>query len=266
MGAVSIAERPEEVEGRQVPGHHEGDLILGSTESSSAVATIVERVSGYLVLGHLPARPRIRSRLRRRRRGDEPLPDRLAKTLTWDRGIEMANHAELTQRTGIDVYFADPLLTLAARQQREHQRPGPRVPPQEHRPELHSAADLAAIATELNNRPRKRLGYLTPAEALANIQAKDQGVATTAYPIRAVLHHLRGCAGDHRTELVAAEAEREVVGAKNGSDDRSDPAQHRVTAGVAEPVVDALELVDVDDHHGDRCLRRSSLLPSSASR
>ena len=59
----------------------------------------------------------------------------------------------------------------------------------------------------------------------------------------------------HRTELVAAEAEREVLGAKHGSQDRSDPAQHRVSAGVAEPVVDPFEVVDVDDHHGDRGLR-----------
>ena len=81
---------------------------MGSTESRSAVATIVERVSGYLVLGHLP-----------HGRGSEAVcdavaeamslyPTGLAKTLTWDRGMEMANHAELTQRTGIDIYFADP--------------------------------------------------------------------------------------------------------------------------------------------------------------
>jgi transposase, IS30 family len=179
VGAVSIADRPEEVEGRQVPGHHEGDLIVGSTESRSAVATIVERVSGYLVLGHLP-----------HGRGAEAVcdavaeamscyPTALAKTLTWDRGTEMANHAELTKRTRIDVYFADPYSPWQRGSNeningllREYLPKGTDL-------KVHSAADLAAIATELNNRPRKRLGYLTPAEVLANIQAQDQGVATT---------------------------------------------------------------------------------------
>jgi IS30 family transposase len=107
-GAVSITERPDEVEGRQVPGHHEGDLIVGSTASNSAVATIVERRSGYLTLVHLP-----------HGRSAEAVCDAIAdalidypptfrKTLTWDRGVEMTRHADLTARTGIDVYFADP--------------------------------------------------------------------------------------------------------------------------------------------------------------
>ncbi len=179
VGAVSIAERPEEVEGRQVPGHHEGDLIVGSTESRSAVATIVERVSGYLVLGHLP-----------HGRGAEAVcdavaeamsiyPTGLAKTLTWDRGTEMANHAELSQRTGIDVYFADPYSPWQRGSNeningllREYLPKGTDL-------NVHSAADLANVAAQLNNRPRKRLGYLTPTEVLANLQAEDQGVATT---------------------------------------------------------------------------------------
>jgi len=179
VGAVSIAERPEEVEGRQVPGHHEGDLIIGSTGSNSAVATIVERTSGYLVLGHLP-----------HGRGSEAVidavaeamafyPTEMAKTLTWDRGAEMANHADLTSRTGINVYFADPYSPWQRGSNeningllREYMPKGTDL-------SVHSAADLAAIAKELNDRPRKRLGYLTPGEVLANLQARDQGVART---------------------------------------------------------------------------------------
>ncbi len=179
VGAVSIAERPEEVEGRQVPGHHEGDLIIGSTSSNSAVATIVERVSGYLVLGHLP-----------NGRGAEAVtdsvaeamsfyPTELAKTLTWDRGIEMAAHAELTTRTGIDVYFADPYSPWQRGSNENINGLLREYLPKSTDLSVHSAADLAAIAKELNDRPRKRLGYLTPAEVLANLQAKDQGVAST---------------------------------------------------------------------------------------
>lgn len=179
-GLVSITERPEEVEGRQVPGHHEGDLIVGSKESSSAVATIVERHSGYLVLGHLP-----------NGRGAEAVcdavaeamafyPTELAKTLTWDRGAEMAAHAELTRRTGIDVYFADPHAPWQRGSNENINGLLREYLPKSSDLSIHSAADLAEIAAELNDRPRKRLGYLTPAEVLASIQAKDQGVATTA--------------------------------------------------------------------------------------
>jgi IS30 family transposase len=179
VGAVSIAERPEEVEGRQVPGHHEGDLIIGSTASSSAVATIVERVSGYLVLGHLP-----------NGRGAEAVtdavaeamsfyPTELAKTLTWDRGIEMANHAELTSKTGIDVYFADPYKPWQRGSNENINGLLREYLPKSTDLSVYSAEDLAAIAKELNDRPRKRLDYLTPAEVLANLQAKDQGVATS---------------------------------------------------------------------------------------
>ena len=179
VGAVSIAERPQEVEGRQVPGHHEGDLILGSKESNSAVATIVERVSGYLVLGHLP-----------NGRGSEAVtdavaeamssyPPHLAKTLTWDRGIEMANHAELSKQTGIDIYFADPYKPWQRGSNeningllREYLPKGTDL-------SIYTAHDLASIAQQLNDRPRKRLGFLTPTEVLANLLAQDQGVATT---------------------------------------------------------------------------------------
>jgi transposase, IS30 family len=180
VGAVSIAERPEEVEGRQVPGHHEGDLILGSTASRSAVATIVERTSGYLVLGHIPEGRGAEAVCDAVAEAMSVYPTELAKTLTWDRGIEMANHADLTERTGIDVFFADPYSPWQRGSNeningllREYLPKGTDL-------KVHSPADLTAIAEELNNRPRKRLGYLTPTEVLANIQAQDQGVATTA--------------------------------------------------------------------------------------
>jgi transposase, IS30 family len=179
VGAVSIAERPEEVEGRQVPGHHEGDLILGSTKSRSAVATIVERTSGYLVLGHLPHGRGAEAVCDAVAEAMSVYPTELAKTLTWDRGTEMANHADLTKRTGIDVYFADPFSPWQRGSNENTNGLVREYLPKSTDLNIHSAADLAAIAEELNNRPRKRLGYLTPAEALANILSKDQGVAST---------------------------------------------------------------------------------------
>lgn len=179
VGAVSIAERPEEVEGRLVPGHHEGDLIIGSKGSNSAVATIVERTSGYLVLGHIPSGRKSVDVIDAVALAMSTYPTELAKTLTWDRGIEMANHAHLTTLTGIDVYFADPYKPWQRGSNeningllREYLPKGTDL-------SVHTPEHLTAIAKELNDRPRKRLGFLTPAEVLANIQAKDQGVATT---------------------------------------------------------------------------------------
>lgn len=157
VGAVSIAERPDEVEGRQVPGHHEGDLILGAKGTNSAVATIVERVSGYLVLGHLPRGRTSEAVVDAVAEAMSTYPTELAKTLTWDRGTEMANHADLSARTGLDVYFADPYCPWQRGSNeningllREYLPKGTDL-------SVHSAADLAAIARELNDRPRKRL-------------------------------------------------------------------------------------------------------------
>lgn len=178
-GLVSIHERPEEVTGRLVPGHHEGDLIKGSIASNSAIGTIVERHSGYLTLIHLPdgydaehVAAAIAEQMAR-------YPTWFAKTLTWDRGSEMTRHAKITQLTGIQVYFADPYSP--------HQRPSNENTngllreyfPKSTDLSIHSAADLQTVADQLNDRPRKRLGYLTPREVFTTLQAQA-GVATTA--------------------------------------------------------------------------------------
>lgn len=180
VGAVSIAERPEEVEGRQVPGHHEGDLIIGATGSNSAIATIVERVSGYIVLGHIAKGRRSEDVIDAVALAMSNYPPELAKTLTWDRGIEMANHADLTARTGIDVYFADPYKPWQRGSNenvngllREYLPKGTDL-------SVHTPADLQAIADQLNDRPRKRLGFYTPRERLATLIDEDLNrVATT---------------------------------------------------------------------------------------
>lgn len=177
---VSIHDRPEEVEGRLIPGHHEGDLIKGTTASNSAVGTIVERTSGFLGLlplrdGHsaIQVADAIVTHFGK-------LPAMFAKTLTWDRGVELARHASITARTGVDVYFADP---YSPHQRGSNENTNGLI--REYLPKgtdlsVHTEAELAAIADELNDRPRKRLGFYTPREVFAKLLAEDlQRVATT---------------------------------------------------------------------------------------
>src|SRR6185437_12556184 len=107
VDAVPIGARPAEAEGRLVPGHHEGDLILGSAASGSAVGTIVERMTGYLTLLHLPGRHDAASVADAVIEQMSALPPWFARTLTWDRGTELAQHKRITA-AGFQVYFADP--------------------------------------------------------------------------------------------------------------------------------------------------------------
>ena len=178
VGAVSITERPEEVAGRKVPGHHEGDLIIGSTSSSSQVGTIVERMSGYLTLVHLPNGRTADAVCDAVADAMAQYPPFFAKTLTWDRGHEMANHAVLAQRSGLDVYFADPYSPWQRGSNENINGLLREYMPKSTDLSVHTAEDLQAIADSLNNRPRKRLGFHTPAEVFASLLADDQGVAT----------------------------------------------------------------------------------------
>ena len=179
-GAVSIHDRPEDVETRLIPGHHEGDLIKGSLASNSAVGTIVERTTGYLTLLHLPhgySADQVADAVAEQL---TPLPDWFVKTLTWDRGSEMSKHARITATTGIQVYFADPYHPW---QRGTNENTNGLI--REYLPKgtdlsAHTAADLATIADELNDRPRKRLGYHTPTEMFASLLLDDlHRVATT---------------------------------------------------------------------------------------
>ena len=179
VGAVPIGQRPPEAEGRLVPGHHEGDLIMGSKASNSAVGTIVERMTGYLTLLHLPAghgadavAGAVIDRL-------SALPAWFTRTLTWDRGSEMARHQHVTAATGIAVYFADP---HAPWQRGSNENINGLL--REYLPKgtdlsAWTPAQLQHIAGELNDRPRKRFGYHTPREQLAKLLTDNQRVATT---------------------------------------------------------------------------------------
>ena len=176
---VSIRDRPAEVQGRLVPGHHEGDLIKGTIASNSAVGTIVERTTGYLTLLHLPGGYQAAKVAAAVTQQLTALPGWFAKTLTWDRGAEMACHKTITA-AGIQVYFADP---RAPWQRGTNENTNGLL--REYLPKgtdlsARTAADLQAIQDRLNDRPRKRLGYHTPREALAKLLTQDiQRVATT---------------------------------------------------------------------------------------
>jgi IS30 family transposase len=177
-GAVPIGQRPPEVQGRLVPGHHEGDLVMGTVASNSAVGTIVERTTGYLTLLHLPdghtadaVAAAVIERMTR-------LPAWFARTLTWDNGKEMARHQRVTAETGIQVYFADP---HAPWQRGSNENLNGLL--REYLPKGtdlsgYTAAQLQAIEDEINDRPRKRLGFYTPREELAKLLEQDR-VATT---------------------------------------------------------------------------------------
>jgi len=179
VGAVPIGQRPPEAEGRLVPGHHEGDLIMGSKASSSAVGTIVERMTGYLTLLHLPdghgaaaVADAVIDRM-------TALPAWFTRTLTWDRGSEMARHQHVTDATGIAVYFADPHAPWQRGSNENINGLLRQYLPKGTDLSAWTPAQLQHIADELNDRPRKRFGYHTPREQLAKLLTDNQRVATT---------------------------------------------------------------------------------------
>ena|SRR5487761_1197496 len=106
-GMVNISERPAEVEDRAIPGHWEGDLIIGKN-GKSAIGTLVERASRYVMLLHLPNGHGAEEIEEAMTAATEQLPQTLWKTLTWDQGREMSNHAQISVATGLDIYFCDP--------------------------------------------------------------------------------------------------------------------------------------------------------------
>jgi IS30 family transposase len=167
---VMISERPAEAEDRAVPGHWEGDLIIGKG-CKSAVGTLVERSTRFVLLLHLPGGRDAHLVEQAMRQAITALPAELARTITWDQGKEMAYHADFTIATGIPVYFCDPHAPWQRGSNENTNGLLRQYLPKSTDLSVHSADDLARIAASLNNRPRKTLGFMKPSEKLAELLA-----------------------------------------------------------------------------------------------
>ncbi len=178
---ISISERPPEVEDRAVPGHWEGDLIMGAG-NTSAIGTLVERATGFLCLLHLRED---HTALRMQTAIIEQmaqLPATLRQTLTWDRGAEMTNHAKIAEATGLAIYFADPASPWQRGSNENTNGLLRQYFPKGTDLSLWGPGFLEQVAVEMNNRPRKRLNWRTPAEALDQLLCEHDnppGVALT---------------------------------------------------------------------------------------
>ncbi|CAM8620711.1 IS30 family transposase [Sphingobium sp.] len=159
--AVSISERPASVEDRAIPGHWEGDLIGGT--KNSYIATLVERHSRYVMLVKV-ANKDTRSVVSALIRQTLRLPRELYKSLTWDRGKELADHPRLSLATDVEVYFCDPQSPWQRGSNENTNRLLRQYFPRGTDLSLYSQAKLSAVARQLNERPRKTLEYQTPAE------------------------------------------------------------------------------------------------------
>ena len=166
--AVSISQRPASVEDRAVPGHWEGDLIGGS--KNSYIATLVERHSRYVMLIKVPNKD-TESVVSALIKNAQRLPRELYKSLTWDRGKELADHQRLTLATNVDVYFCDPKSPWQRGSNENTNRLLRQYFPRGTDLSLYSQAKLNAVARQLNERPRKTLQYQTPAERFAECVA-----------------------------------------------------------------------------------------------
>ena len=169
-GMVMLSQRPAEADDRAVPGHWEGDLILGQG-SRSAVGTLVERSTRMTLLLHLPDGKSAEQVEAAMREAVSKLPSSLARTITWDQGAEMAKHAAFTTATGIPIYFCDPHSPWQRGSNENTNGLLRQYLPKGTDLSVVSREELDAIQDSLNGRPRKTLGYLTPSEKLAEFLA-----------------------------------------------------------------------------------------------
>lgn len=178
-GMVNISERPAEAEDRAVPGHWEGDLIVGA-QSKSAIGTLVERTTRFTLLLHLPdnhTAPAVEQAIVAKM---SQLPTILRKTLTWDQGSEMTNHVAIAEAAQLDVYFCDPHSPWQRGTNentngllRQYFAKGTDL-------SVFPADYLDYVATKLNTRPRKTLNWKTPAEALDELLSNPSNSPTVA--------------------------------------------------------------------------------------
>jgi len=167
---VMISERPPEVADRAVPGHWEGDLIFGK-RGTSAIGTLVERHSRYVMLLHLPYGKTAEDVRRALTKQIKQLPRQLRRSLTWDQGREMSEHVQFTIDTGVNVFFCNPHSPWQRGSNENTNGLLRQYFPRNEDLSKYSQADLNAVARELNGRPRQTLDWMKPCEVLARAVA-----------------------------------------------------------------------------------------------
>jgi IS30 family transposase len=173
---VSISARPAEVADRAIPGHWEGDLIMGAG-NASAIGTLVERTSGFVLLLHLPGDHTAATVAAAMIAAIPTLPEQLRRSLTWDQGKEMARHAEITAATGLPIYFADPHSPWQRGSNENTNGLLRQYFPKGSDLSVWGPGYLDLVAAELNARPRKRHDWATPAEILDELLSPQGRVA-----------------------------------------------------------------------------------------
>ena len=165
-----IGDRPADVQDRVIPGHWEGDLITGAA-NRSAIGTLVERTTRYVLLVHLPSEHTANTTCAGVVNMMGDLPAKLRRSLTWDQGKEMAEHRQITTAMGMSVYFCEPHSPWQRGTNENTNGLLRNYFPKGTDLAVHSAARLVQVQDELNNRPRKSLGWQSPTMAMARLQS-----------------------------------------------------------------------------------------------
>ena len=180
-GMVNISERPPEAADRAVPGHWEGDLIIGKNQASQ-IGTLVERSTGFVQLLHLPHGRSADVVAEAMVSTIKAFPDALRRTLTWDQGSEMAAHTRISIDAGIDIFFCDPHSPWQRGSNENTNGLLRQYFPKGTDLSVHSAEHLAHVAAELNERPRKRFGWDSPAKVLNRLLSDPKATTVATKP------------------------------------------------------------------------------------
>ncbi|HEX4620541.1 MAG TPA: IS30 family transposase [Myxococcaceae bacterium] len=172
---INISERPAEVQDRALPGHWEGDLIMGKG-NRSAIGTLVERSTRFVMLLHLPNGHQAEAVQEAMIAATQRLPQTLWKSLTWDQGVEMSNHAQISAATDLDIYFCDPHSPWQRGSNENTNGLLRQYFPKGTDLSVHSLEHLRFVEAQMNRRIRKTLNWLSPAQAL------DRLLSTTSHP------------------------------------------------------------------------------------